>query len=89
MLEKPLTPEEYRLKYMAWSYDMQLLDLLLTCYCGHCVVCSIIRPSTIRMEYVTQGVGGSGLGTESPLEPWEAEEEYPEDEYYEGEEPLV
>jgi hypothetical protein len=81
MLEKPLHPHEYAKKYREWEFDLEIIEQLLTCCCGSCAVCCIIRPFSLKAEFPNE--------IEKPKHPDELQtgwdEEYPEDEYYEDE----
>ena len=72
MLEKPQHPREYARKYRAWEMDMNVVEQILTCVCGACAVCCIVRPFALKAEF--------------PEEPRTEDEEYPEDDYYEDSE---
>jgi len=51
MLEKPMHPHEYARQYREWEFDLATIEQLLTCVCGSCAVCCIIRPFAIKAVF--------------------------------------
>jgi len=47
----PMSPREYAEKYRAWQMDREVVDAILTCTCGCCAVCCIVRPFAIKAEF--------------------------------------
>jgi hypothetical protein len=70
MTENPMHPHEYARRYRAWEMDNSIVEQILTCCCGACAICCIIRPFALQAKF--------------PDEVKEVEE-YPEDEYTEEE----
>lgn len=78
-VEKPMHPHEYARKYRAWEMDMAIVEQILTCCCGACAVCCIVRPFALQAEFEDEVSNGETHINYDEI-PYD-EEEHPEDEY--------
>jgi hypothetical protein len=50
-----MTPREYKEKYRAWLMDKEVVEAILTCVCGCCAICCIVRPFALQAEFKDVG----------------------------------
>ena len=87
-MERPLTPLEYAKKYRDWDLHLHMMEEVLTCICQACIVCLVIRPNLLQMEFPDEVLNPPSLGSLGDLDNEDMldyDEEYPEDDYDEEE----